>query len=466
MTERFSKSVLVGAVLAIGLPALFYFAYSRPWYFTSKTYLLGLVFLEIVVAAVWMYRQFFFGFVLLTFLMAGVNLPVGTGWTAARWLVLGAGAAVGILMVLKDHACHFGLFHLAAIFAVLAGLISAAVSLYPDVALLKTLSMLLLFAYAATGARIAVIGREDRFFGGLLIGCEMFVGLNALLYGVGIAAMGNPNSLGAVMGVFGAPILLWGVLLGGKPSVQGRRLLLYALCMYLAFNSHARAGIAVALFSSGVLCVALRRYKLLIEGTVVLVILVAALSIFKPDAISSFASSVVYKNREEGILTSRISPWKAAMDSIQDHPWFGTGLGTIASGDADEERGTFASSGAVTAENGSSYLAMLAGVGLLGAVPFTLLLFLLMVRMFQSWVWMRHTGNSLHPAVPLTIVMFAGLMHAGFEDWLFAPGSYLCVFFWSLAFVLNDVAPKNVSGLALKWSPRPAGAIGGIAPTQ
>jgi hypothetical protein len=31
-----------------------------------------------------------------------------------------------------------------------------------------------------------------------------------------------------------------------------------------------------------------------------------------------------------------------------------------------------------------------------------------------------------------------------FEDWLFAPGYYLCVFFWSLAFVLVDVAPKSL----------------------
>lgn len=466
MTERFSKSVLIGAAIALGLPALIYVAYSRPFYFTNNTNLLGLVFLEIVIVAIWLYRRVFFVFVLLTFLMAGINLPVGTGWTAARWVVLGAGAGVGILMVLKDRGYHFGLFHLAAMFAVLTGLISAAVSLYPDVALLKVLSMLLLFAYAATGARIAVLGRADRFFGGLLLGCELFVGLNVLFYGAGVAAMGNPNSLGAVMGVFAAPILLWGVLLGGKPSVQRRRLLLYALCIYLAFNSHARAGIAAALLSSAVLCVALRRYKLLIEGTVVLVILVAAVSIVKPDAISSFTSSVVYKNREEGILTSRISPWKAAMDSIHDHPWFGTGLGTVANGDVDEERGTFASTGTITAENGSSYLAMLSGVGLLGAVPFSLLLGLIIVKMLRSMAWMRSNADPLHPAVPLTVVMFAGLIHAAFEDWLFAPGNYLCVFFWSIAFILNDVAPTKLSGFAFRWSPGPAGAVGGNAPTR
>jgi hypothetical protein len=36
-------------------------------------------------------------------------------------------------------------------------------------------------------------------------------------------------------------------------------------------------------------------------------------------------------------------------------------------------------------------------------------------------------------------VLAAGLVHAAFEDWLFAPGYYLCVFFWALAFVMVDV---------------------------
>jgi len=31
-------------------------------------------------------------------------------------------------------------------------------------------------------------------------------------------------------------------------------------------------------------------------------------------------------------------------------------------------------------------------------------------------------------------------VHAGFEDWLFAPGYYLCLFFWSMAFVFVDQA--------------------------
>jgi hypothetical protein len=35
-------------------------------------------------------------------------------------------------------------------------------------------------------------------------------------------------------------------------------------------------------------------------------------------------------------------------------------------------------------------------------------------------------------------------VHAAFEDWLFAVGYPLCVFFWALAFVLVDVLPAHL----------------------
>ena len=356
-----------------------------------------------------------------------------------------------MLLVLKDRTHDFGFFHLVAFFTVLTGLISAAVSLYPDVALFKVLSILLLFVYAATGARVAAIGRETNFFSGLLVGCEILVGANAAFYAVGIQAMGNPNSLGAVMGVVGAPVLLWGVLLGGEPAVCRRRMFLYMVCIYLAFFSHARAGMAAALLSSAVLCVAARKYKLLIEGTVVLVIVLAATALVRPEAVSSFTSSVVYKDQAEGIFASRISPWQSAINNISEHPWFGMGLGTTMNGaDADEEHGTFASSGTVTAEHGSSYLAILAGVGIVGAIPAVILLMLLITKVVRVLLLIRGSERLAHPSVVLAIVMFAGIVHATFEDWMFAPGNYLCVFFWSLAFVFNDLA-SPLPRLAFNW---------------
>lgn len=473
MTERLPKSLLAGGMVLASL-VLAYAAFSRPWYFTDKTYLGGLVLLELLLAAVWQYRRVFFPIVIIGFVLAGVDLPVGTFWTQARWAFLGMGAFAGSVLMLKHRGHRFGLFHAVAVFALLTALVSASVSRYPGVALLKVLSLFLLFLYAATGARLAVLGRENSFFNGLIMGCEVFVGANALLHVVGIEAMGNPNSLGAIMGVACAPILFWGSLLGGKPFSVGHRWLTYTLCIYLAVASHARAGLAAALLSSGLLCIALRKYKMAVAGSLILMIVLAATAIFNPEALTTLTSTVVYKGADQqGVLASRESPWKAAVDNIREHPWFGTGLGTTAKGaepEQEEPTRTSASTLNVTVENGSSYLAIVSGVGVLGVVPFAVLLVLLLAKTFQTIVWMRKTGSPLHPAVPLAMVMIAGIAHATFEDWMFAPGYYLCVFFWSLAFVLVDVtptAPARVPAFESRWHAKAMQpSIGGVAPVR
>ena len=474
MTERLPKIVLVaGAILAPLFLA--YIAYSRPGYFTSQTYIAGLLLLEFLVVAVWMYRQVFFPLVMVAFLFAGVDLPVGSFWTVLRWVFLGVGALVGSFIVLKERRYHFGLFHAFALFAALAALVSAAVSRYPSFALLKAFSLLMLFVYCATGARLAVAGRENRFFTGLLTGCELMVGGIAACHFVGIEAMGNPNSLGAVVGVVGAPILLWGVLIDEKLLVHQRRLLMYAVCMYLVFHSHARAGIAASFVSCGLLCLALRKYKLLTQGVGILLVLVAVAAIVQPEAlsntVSSVTSSVLYKSKDPGlgVFASREGPWQAAVDTIREHFWFGTGFGTTDNGrDASEHLNQFSSIEGVTAENGSSYLAITTWVGVLGVVPFLLTLLALVGKVVRTLVWMRTTTNPCHPAVPLVMVMVAGLLHAGLEDWLFAPGYYLCVFFWSLAFVLVDVAPPvALPQFASAWRPGPVQqTFGSVAPSR
>jgi len=81
---------------------------------------------------------------------------------------------------------------------------------------------------------------------------------------------------------------------------------------------------------------------------------------------------------------------------------------------------------------------------------------------------MRKTGIACHPAVPLAMVVVAGLVHACFEDWLFAVGYYLCVFFWSLALVLVDVAPSRpFLEMTHSWQPAmPQQTVGSVVPSQ
>ncbi len=446
MTERNAKSAMVmvgvlGAFLLAGL------AYARPDYFTSPLYLGGLLLLEFSLAAVWFYRKLFFLLVIVSFLFAGVDLPVGSSWNIARWMVLGLGALAGSVIVLKERRYKFGMFHVLALFAVLAALVSAAVSRYTVLSLLKVLSLALLFLYAATGARLAVAGRENKFFSGLLIACEVFVAGVALSYLLGRELMGNPNSLGAVMGVAAAPILLWGTLLPQETSTRRRRLLFFLISMYLTFASHARASMLAAFVSCAVLCIASHRYRLLAQGIGVIAILFATAAIFQPEAVSrtvaSATSSVLFKGKDSslGLLSSRTSPWQDSMDAIREHFWFGSGFGTSDTGHGtDEAFGTFSTLSTTTAEHGSSYFAITVWVGVLGVLPFLLLLGSLLRKAARTVFWLWKTGNPSHGAVPLAMVIIAGMIHAVFEDWLFAAGYYLCVFYWSMAFVFVDQA--------------------------
>jgi O-antigen ligase len=93
----------------------------------------------------------------------------------------------------------------------------------------------------------------------------------------------------------------------------------------------------------------------------------------------------------------------------------------------------------------------------LGAVPFVALLFMLVRMLVRIYSWMRRTGNHYHYCIPLALVAIAGLVHACFEDWLFAAGSYLCLFFWVSVFLLIDLAPELKAELRMPASkPRPA----------
>jgi hypothetical protein len=79
---------------------------------------------------------------------------------------------------------------------------------------------------------------------------------------------------------------------------------------------------------------------------------------------------------------------------------------------------------------------------MLGVLPFLLLMLILFRKVVETLLWMVRTGNPCLPAVPLAMVVLAGMIHAGLEDWMFAPGNYLCVFFWSMAFIFVDQAPS------------------------
>jgi O-antigen ligase len=442
--------------------ALFY-----PGYASDASILGMLIFLEIVLAAIWNYEQRFFLLLILVFFFAGAGAPPPGFWSAGRWFVLGVGTVAGVAHFLRDHRYRLGGFHLVAFFCLIAAVASCSASLYQRDALFKVFSFSLLFFYAASGMRAAVLQRERQFFSGLLLFCELLTYVAAICYfALHYGLFGNPNSLGAVMGVLVVPMILWGVFATEGTSAQKRLVVVLVLSVLLLATSHARAGILGATISCAVVCIALRRYQALVllacTGLLAAVAVVFVASPATATEPQSLTSAFIYKGHpESGLLGSRRSAWEETVSSVHEHPWFGTGFGTSATESGVSESGSyFESASRDTREHGNSYLAILEWVGLLGVCPFAALILMVIMNVGKSLKQIRESGTTFSPLIPIVGVVIAGLVNAGFEDWLFAMGYYLCVVFWGLAFVLVDYVsliergPDLRSGLAAAASAR------------
>ena len=200
-----SQWLALAAAVAVAL----YAVYTHLAYFGNVSFLGGILLLEIIIASVWKYSERFFVLLMVAFVWAGMNVPFEGSWTAGRWVVLFVGAFAGFVVWMKLPRSHFKSIHLIAFFCVGAAFVSASVSPFLQLAGLKALSLLLLFIYCSTGARLALLGREDRFFDGLLLASEIVVyGSAACYFGLGMPVWGNPNSLGAAMSIGVFPPLL------------------------------------------------------------------------------------------------------------------------------------------------------------------------------------------------------------------------------------------------------------------
>jgi O-antigen ligase len=269
------------------------------------------------------------------------------------------------------------------------------------------------------------------------------------------------------MGVVVVPVLFWDFLANQAGPLHNRRTIALVLSVYLLYMSAARAAILATAVTALVMCAVLRRYRLLLHSGFVIFVLIVAIGAFSPARFDSLVgdvtSSVIYKKSIgrsgpfEGAFASRLGPWQEASAAINKHPWFGTGFGTSNLSQRPRVRSEIYSMAGTHREHANSYLAIVAYVGLAGIIPFAVLMLLLTAKLTQLYRSVLRSGEARQPFVPIAMVVLAGLIHAIFEDWLFAPGYYLCIFFWALAFQLMDFAPAAVVDLAhFTFRPAPA----------
>jgi O-antigen ligase len=439
----------LGMIVVLGLFAL---AERRPFWFANTTYLGAILALQIVFVGLSHYEDVFFPLLMGTFLWAGSALPFSGTGMSLRWLFLAVGALGGFVIWIKSpRARHFGSFHLVAALCVLAALVSAIVSEIPRTALLKVASLFLLFLYASSGARVAIAGRGQKFMNNLVRACEVLVYVSAVSYFVlGFGVFGNPNALGAIIGVAVIPVLLWAALVAETRGLRQRRFFALALCGGLLYAANSRASTLAAIVVVLVFTVAVRHQRLLLQFAFISLFFLTVMAVVNPshmdEMVSSFTGRVIYKagGTHPGAFGSRLTPWAETLSVVKRHPWFGSGFGTSELGELrpDQNASSVYTVEGSNREHGNSYLALAEYLGVLGAVPFLVLLFMLVRILVRICIWMRRTGNPYHYCIPLSLIAIAGLVHACFEDWLFAVGSYLCLFFWVSVFLLIDLTPE------------------------
>jgi O-antigen ligase len=436
------------AGIALGLCLAVYLLYFHLQSFGDVSFLGGIVLLEIIIIGLWNYDQRFFPLLILTFLWAGLHIPIQSAGMVGRWIVLAAGTLVGLAIWIKAPRKPFRSIHLVSLFCVIMAFVSATVSQYLQMASLKAVSLALLFLYCASGARLAAIGREERFFRVLILGSELTVGLSAVCYfGLGYPIWGNPNSLGAALSIGAFPILLWGWLTSDGQIAKLRRFAVLLLCAYLIRFSLSRAAMISMAVVTVVFCLCLHRYKLLTKIVASVLFVVAIGGMMAPDKLdkqlADLRDDFLYKGHaSEGILGSRQGPWEKSINSIKQHPWFGTGYGTSPTGeDPGVGFGTTSSTSETEREHGSSYITIAEWVGMVGVLPFFVLLTMTTINVWKVCSLMNRTTEVRFYSIPLAMVVLSGFVHASFEDWMFAVGSYLSLFFWVSAFVLADLVP-------------------------
>ena len=83
----------------LGGSLVLYFIYFHLQYFGDVTFLGEILLLEVIIASLWKYDQRFFVLLMITFVWAGMHVPLQSAWTIGRWVVLSAGAVVGLSLI-------------------------------------------------------------------------------------------------------------------------------------------------------------------------------------------------------------------------------------------------------------------------------------------------------------------------------------------------------------------------------
>jgi hypothetical protein len=258
---------------------------------------------------------------------------------------------------------------------------------------------------------------------------------------------GNPNSLGAFIPMVAPVLLLYLVRSFDKaPQIRVANILLITAYLIFLFMSRSRAGLGATFLACGWwLYFAHRRVFGLFLGGALITALIFGL--YFPENVQNVRQVYVYKGGSY-VFKSRADLLSATWEASKESPLIGVGFG-VAKGYSEDWRFAFETAGAGR-EKGSSFLALVEEVGLIGSGFVLLPLAWLLVNAIRRLADFRRRhqmGEEFWVTLTLSACLVGGLANASVEAWLTSAGFFSAVLFWLVFGVLAArlITPIRVS---------------------
>lgn len=184
----------------------------------------------------------------------------------------------------------------------------------------------------------------------------------------------------------------------------------------------------------------LRRY---VPHAVIAAVGIVGLFFVYPETVDMIYEQYVLKGSEESVAfeNSRGAAYDISYNSAVSGGVFGVGNGISTGADPAGYEGGFSSVG-YGREKGSSVLAIVEEIGLVGLIITTLFVITLLISALKI---QKYLGGRtpIRVALLMMVGLFIGMaVHCNFEAWWVSPGSAESVFFWGVSGILFGIVSQ------------------------
>jgi O-antigen ligase len=378
--------------------------------------------------------------VLISVAATGITFMRPDFWLWARWLLL-AGLAGQVLMAGRGLGTVNGPVAMVGILYVFWCGTTTVWSDVPELSFSKA-AALALTAFATLWGGYQWVMRQPTqpslgLFGPYVVlagvaalgtSSQIFRAENIELYAGGTV---NPNFLGLLMAT-STPFLMWQIYrrwnIISQRALLGFAMVLFTAALY-ATVSRSSYVIFASVVTGFLFAHRIRRPTLALLIVAWLALLVSAIA---PEAGDTWIRRNIYKqsDADRGVFFKREIVWHDSYEAAKVGGWFGAGYG-VSVGSDEAELDSAVSTVGYGREKGSSHLAIIEEIGLVGLGLYAALMFVLFRALRAGY---KASNGEARIVLGLLIGTLFGLqLQSILEAWWLSPGSPEFVLFWVTA---------------------------------